>query len=383
MPVKKTKTKKAAAKKTVAKKPTKVRKAVRKAPVKKRSKWALIAVGLFAVLILHLLFTYNFTVKRTTLRMFEYLGIANQTHDLEGHRIFEVNGITYVAYDHPLVTAKIVTDIGCDNEMCDVDILKREILTNLTPAIQFEEVALGSPEGKRLTAEVNAKSIPAFVFDDNIKLLGNFEFIEDFFIEYENYYLLKTPPGKFIATPHNEDTHTRGAVNPKIVITEFSSFSCEFCKGATENLKSVLASYPDEIALHYIHFNRGGHDNSLIRSAECAAEQGAFWEMHNAIFDRQADFVDKDNVFRFDLVAELANALDLEPKKFAECMKEEGRFASKLQAMQRLVADFSIKASPSMFINEEFVEGVLTEQQLRSIIEELLHEANDTPSRQE
>jgi|GEM_PF-2827885 len=355
-----------------AKKSSRIKKKIVSQP--KRSFSFFIAIGLFIILVLHLLFTYHFDFKRTTLRLFEKMGFANQTYDLDGHRIFEVNDITYVAYDHPLVTAKIVTGPECDHEMCDLDALKREILMNLTPAIQFEEVDLNSEEGTRLINEIEAKSIPAFVFDENIKFLGNFEFIEDFFVERGKYYLLKTPPGKFIKTPHNETAHTKGSTEPLVTITEFSSFSCSFCKQSHTILNSLLESYEDVLEVRYIHFNRGGHDNQLIHASECAAEQDSFWKIHDAFFFRQNDLIDKEDVLRLDLVAELADALDLDEESFSECMKDEGRFASQLQGMQKVVADYSIQASPSMFINEVFVEGVLSERELHDILDDMIYE---------
>ncbi|MDZ4244580.1 MAG: hypothetical protein U1D98_01530, partial [Candidatus Gracilibacteria bacterium] len=160
------------------------------------NKWRFVAIVFMLLFTAHLLFSYNFTIKRIVLKSSEFFGLSNQSHDFDGHNIFEVNGITYVAYDHPLVIAKVVVDPSCNTELCDVSSLKRQILTNLTPAIQFEEVVFDSQEGKRLMQEAGAKAVPAFVFDDNIKLLANFAFIEDFFIERPNYYLLKTPPGR-------------------------------------------------------------------------------------------------------------------------------------------------------------------------------------------
>lgn len=336
--------------------------------------WRTVAIFFIAIFFLQIFFTYSFTGKRIFLGLGERLGLSEQQHDTEGRDIFEVNGVTYVAYKHPLVVAKIVVDPSCTTEMCDVNSLKRQILTNLTPAIQFAEVDFESGEGKRLIAEANIKAVPAFVFDENIKLLANFEFIKEFFVEYERYYLLKTPPGRFIATPHKEAAHVKGvAENANITITEFSSFSCESCRDMSLGLRAILEKYPNDVTLRFIHFNRGGHDNDLIQAAECSAEQWKFWQMHDTLFARQKDFTNKYGDFNFGLLSEIAQEIGLDTDQFAQCMADTGRFAVKLQNMQRVSADFGIKAAPSIFINNSFTEGFITKDQLSEKIEKALN----------
>lgn len=352
--------------------------------VKTKNLWRLVAVFFIVLFSLQIFAVYSFTGKRILLKLSERLGLSEEQTDIEGRDIFEVNGVTYVAYKHPLVVAKIVVDPSCVSEMCDVNSLKRQILTNLTPAIQFAEVDFESGEGKRLIAEANIKAVPAFVFDENITLLANFEFIKEFFVEYERYYLLKTPPGRFIAMPHNETAHVKGVQeNASITITEFSSFSCESCRDMSLALSAILEKYPNDVTLRFIHFNRGGHDNDLIQAAECSAEQWKFWQMHDTLFARQKDFVNKYGDFNFGLLSEIAQEIGLDTDQFTQCMADKGRFAVKLQNMQRVSADFGIKAAPSIFINNSFTEGFITKDQLSEKIEKALNSPVENVARTE
>lgn len=352
--------------------------------VKIKNLWRLVAVFFIVLFSLQIFAVYSFTGKRILLKLSERLGLSEEQTDIEGRDIFEVNGVTYVAYKHPLVVAKIVVDPSCVSEMCDVNSLKRQILTNLTPAIQFAEVDFESGEGKRLIAEANIKAVPAFVFDENITLLANFEFIKEFFVEYERYYLLKTPPGRFIATPHNETAHVKGVQeNASITITEFSSFSCESCRDMSLALSAILEKYPNDVTLRFIHFNRGGHDNDLIQAAECSAEQWKFWQMHDTLFARQNDFTNKYGDFNFGLLSEIAQEIGLDTDQFTQCMADKGRFAVKLQNMQRVSADFGIKAAPSIFINNSFTEGFITKDQLSEKIEKALNSSVENVARTE
>lgn len=402
MPKKHTTTKKAAKKpvrkvaRKVAKKPTSkksvkaVKKVEVKAPVVKRRRkitrkrvvrhlkkygWKYLSWGLMLLLSFHLLFTYNFTFKRGVLKMSEWLGMSRQTYDFSGHRIFEVNGITYVAYDHPLVTARVLFDPDCEGEFCNLDSLKEQILTNLTPAIHFREIDVYSAEGIQLANQTEITAVPAFVFDENIKLVGNFEFIEDFFVERGRLWLLKTPPGKYIRTPHEETAHVKGAEDPLVTITEFSSFTCAFCAEFSTTLDELMKSHGNVVQLRYIHFNRGGVDRDLMQASECAAEQGKFWEMHDKLFENQGFFLNEEGEFNLALIAGFAIELELDEKKFAACLNDEERFTSKFQAMQRVAADYSVQASPSFFANDFYNEGSLDLSAMTGIVDELVVEA--------
>ena len=50
----------------------------------------------------------------------------------------------------------------------------------------------------------------------------------------------------------------------------------------------LAKKYPDKLKIVYKHFNRGNIDSGTSQAAECAGEQGKFWEMYNIIFDKGA-----------------------------------------------------------------------------------------------
>ena len=366
------KAKKKTAKKVLETTTTPKRRRITKKRVLRHAKkyfWKYLSIVLLVIIGWQLLYTHSFAFKQGVLKFTEWLGVSRQTYDFEGHRIFEVNGITYVAYDHPLVTARILFDSTCESEFCNLDNLKEQILTNLTPAINFQKIDVTTGEGLLLAEQAGVKAVPSFIFTQDVKRIGNFEFIEDFFVERSGLLVLKTPPGKFITTPHNETAHVKGAKNPKVIITEFSSFTCAFCKEFNDVLTSLMNSYGDVLQIRYVHFNRGGTDQDLIHISECAAEQDKFWEMHDRLFENQGIFINEDGEFNFELIAEIALELDLDETSFAKCINDEKRFASKLQKMQKVAADYGIQAAPSFFINEFFNEGNLEERAMRDLID--------------
>ena len=81
----------------------------------------------------------------------------------------------------------------------------------------------------------------------------------------------------------------RGDSDAKVKIVEFSDFECPFCQKTLPTLDKVFEKYGDQVSLEYRHYPLGFHSKAqkAAEAAECAGEQGKFWEMHDAIFESQ------------------------------------------------------------------------------------------------
>ncbi len=104
-----------------------------------------------------------------------------------------------------------------------------------------------------------------------------------------------------IPEPGPED-HIRGPAGAELVI-EYADFECPFCAALHERLAEL------EIRLVFRHFPvRSSHPRAWAAAgaAEAAAEQGRFWEMHDALFADHARLEDphlwrRANELRLDL----------------------------------------------------------------------------------
>lgn len=81
-----------------------------------------------------------------------------------------------------------------------------------------------------------------------------------------------------------------GNPNASVTIIEFSDFECPFCnRFFTETFPQIKKEYIDsgKAVLYYRHFPLQFHPNAVpfALAAECANEQGKFWEMHDKIFE--------------------------------------------------------------------------------------------------
>ncbi len=83
------------------------------------------------------------------------------------------------------------------------------------------------------------------------------------------------------------DDHIRGPANAKITIIEYSDLECPFCKTFHKTMQQVVAEYPNDVRWVYRHFpleQLHSKAPAEANAAECAAEQGRFWEFVDKVF---------------------------------------------------------------------------------------------------
>lgn len=91
---------------------------------------------------------------------------------------------------------------------------------------------------------------------------------------------------------------TKGDLNAKVRIVAYSDFQCPACAGLAvvfpEAYERIVEKYgPSALSLTYKHFPLTSiHPSAVLaaRSAEAAAMQGKFWEMHDVLFEKQSDW---------------------------------------------------------------------------------------------
>lgn len=87
--------------------------------------------------------------------------------------------------------------------------------------------------------------------------------------------------------PVSEKDHVRGPANAKVTIIEYSDLECPFCKRFHITMQQVVEEYPNDVRWVYRHFpltqlHQQADDESY--AAECAGEQGKFWEFIDLVY---------------------------------------------------------------------------------------------------
>ncbi|TSC84394.1 MAG: DSBA-like thioredoxin domain-containing protein [Microgenomates group bacterium Gr01-1014_16] len=81
---------------------------------------------------------------------------------------------------------------------------------------------------------------------------------------------------------------TRGS--GKVTLVEYSDFQCPFCSRALPTVQQIMKEYDGKVLFAYKHFPLSQiHPNAqkAAEAAECARDQGKFWEFHDKLFEDQ------------------------------------------------------------------------------------------------
>jgi protein-disulfide isomerase len=156
--------------------------------------------------------------------------------------------------------------------------------------------------------------------------------------------------------------HDRPEAPVQIVV--FSDFQCPFCARLVPRLDSVSAEFQDTIGIRFRQFPLDGihpYARTAARAALCAAEQGKFHELHDAMFAHQ------DEIGVLSWGAWAARVAIPDTAALVRCMTRpdvETRVADDVTAGNRL----ELTGTPTLLINNQLVSGLLTTDALREMI---------------
>lgn len=162
-----------------------------------------------------------------------------------------------------------------------------------------------------------------------------------------------------------------GPSDAAITIVEFSDYQCPFCKRFREDtLDPLLAEYKGQLRFVYRDFPLSTlHPRAQIaaEAADCAQEQGKFWEMHDTLFAQQADWARAADVFqRFE---QYATDLNLEVEPFLNCLKT-GKYTPEVQQDLREGQRYGVNGTPAFFVNGQAISGAVPLQFFEQIIDQ-------------
>src|SRR5262249_53844300 len=142
-----------------------------------------------------------------------------------------------------------------------------------------------------------------------------------------------------------ERDHVRGPAEAVITLVEYGDFQCPYCGQAEAVIRELLQGHGDvqyvwrHLPLNDVH----AHAELAAEAAEAAAAQGAFWEMHDLLLDRQTALESEDLMV-------YAGELGLDVDRFVEDLERRtgtGRIAEDVDG-----ADLSnVSGTPTFFIN--------------------------------
>ncbi len=178
-----------------------------------------------------------------------------------------------------------------------------------------------------------------------------------------------------------DDDPYKGSENASVVIIEFSDFQCPFCKRFFDTtLKQLEEEYikTGKVKFVYRDFPLDFHQNALLAAmaAECADDQGRFWDYHDMLFERQSEWEGLNNEEAKEKFKEYASQLGLDENQFNECLDSE-KYREEVMNDMKDGQKYGVTGTPTLFINGIKLVGAQPYNVVKSIIEEELAKAGN------
>jgi protein-disulfide isomerase len=163
---------------------------------------------------------------------------------------------------------------------------------------------------------------------------------------------------------------TLGSAKAPVTIVEFSDFQCSFCrKFWVDTLPKLKDTYikQGKVRFTYRHFAiLGKVSEQAAMAADCAGEQGKFWEYHDQLFANQGGLA-----FTQSKLKQYAGAIGLKAANFNRCLITE-KYRKKVEGETAVAASLGGRGTPMFFVNEQLMVGAQPFDFFQTVIEEKL-----------
>jgi len=180
------------------------------------------------------------------------------------------------------------------------------------------------------------------------------------------------PPTATVPPAIRQASHVRGVDSAPVTIEEWADFQCPACgQFARATEPQLVSTYVarGQVKIVYHHFAFLGIESQwAAEAAECADEQGKFWEFHDRLYASQAG--ENRGAFSRDNLRRIGDTLGLGPS-FVACV-DSGRYAQRVRDDTKAGEARGVKATPTLFVGDRKIEGAASYDQLKGVIDPLL-----------
>ncbi len=152
-------------------------------------------------------------------------------------------------------------------------------------------------------------------------------------------------PGS-LSLPVGERDHSHGPANALAVLVEYGDYECPICGAAYVTVKEIQQSLGPRLKFVFRNFPITGmhhHAKDAAQAAEAAAAQGAFWEMHDMLFENQDDLTPED-------LKRYATELGLDASRLIGEVQAD-LYAKRIEEDFRSGVRSGVNGTPTFFIN--------------------------------
>ena len=145
--------------------------------------------------------------------------------------------------------------------------------------------------------------------------------------------------------------HVKGGAYAKVTLIEYSDFQCPACGQFEPVVEEVLAQYGDRIKFEYKNFplvQIHPFAEAAAVAAEAAAQQGKYFEYHDMLFAKQAEWT--KGIAPGGFFTQYAKELGLDLELFARHQRSSV-IKEKVKADYKAAIDMGLTSTPTFFLN--------------------------------
>ena len=166
--------------------------------------------------------------------------------------------------------------------------------------------------------------------------------------------------------------HDLGVATARVFIVEFGDFGCSYCaKFAAETYPRIDSAYITRGIVRWkmVPFVTGMFRNSreVAEAAECAADQGAFWKMHDLLYAKRKEWMATSDIRT--MVAKYAAQLQLDRTVFGRCVMNP-EIRRRILRHDALAQQLGIRGTPTFYVNGRTVPGAIPFELFQQVIAE-------------
>lgn len=163
-----------------------------------------------------------------------------------------------------------------------------------------------------------------------------------------------------------DDDPVLGEDDAPVTIVEFSDYQCPFCgRFYSDTLQQLKAKYVEtgKVKIVFRDFPLSFHPEAepAAIAANCAGEQGKFWEMHDKIFENQQALSSAS-------YKQWAQQLRLDVTKWETCTKDPAQ-QQEIRNDMRDGGMAGVQGTPAFFVNGQLISGAQPYQVFEQVIE--------------
>ncbi|WP_017624172.1 DsbA family protein [Nocardiopsis chromatogenes] len=186
--------------------------------------------------------------------------------------------------------------------------------------------------------------------------------------------------GESLARRDADDPTALGDPDAPVVLIAYSDFQCPFCaKWVQDTQPELVDRYvdPGDLRIEWREFPyKGGTSRTMAVGARAAAEQGAFWEYHEAVYAAHDDLEGTAPGAIGAELAAIAEDIGLDTATFAEDLERQD-LADEVEADFAEGRDIGVTGTPAFLVNGQPVIGAQPLDVFTQTIDQALADARD------